>query len=61
MKRLLPTKSVEDRVGRRKSWIYGEVDAGRFPLPVRPGLWLEAEVEQWIDEQIAKRDERGAA
>lgn len=36
------------------------IKAGRFPRPVRPGkgrvLWIEDEVDQYIDQLISTRD-----
>lgn len=42
--------TVEQEVAKRKSWIYREVSAGRFPPPLKLGkssVWDSAEVEDW--------------
>ena len=59
-KRLLTTDLVCDRTGRKKSWVYKHVKLGNFPPPIIPGLWLESDVEAYIDRLIAQRDQAGA-
>ena len=54
--RLLPIRLVEDRTGRKKSFIYAGVLAGTFPAPRKLGrssLWLESDIEKWIAEVVA--------
>lgn len=56
---LLRRRDVELRVGMRKSTIYAHMADGTFPLPVRRGasvFWVESEIDQWIDDRIAERD-----
>lgn len=45
--RMLKIAEVEDRVGRKKSWIYAEVNAGRFPASDE-GLWFLSEVNRYL-------------
>jgi len=46
----LPT--VMSRTGMRRSWIYKEISAGRFPAPIKIGRvsgWDSSELDAWID------------
>ena len=58
--RLLRLKDVQDKIGRKHSWIYSQIALGKFPAPVRHGVkvvaWPEHEIDNWIAAQIAKRD-----
>jgi prophage regulatory protein len=57
---LLPRREVERRVGLGRSTIYKRIAAGTFPKPVKLGAsscWVESEVEAWIQERIAERDD----
>lgn len=52
---------VEDKVGLRKSAIYERIKAGSFPKPVkseRVNLWVEAEVDAYI-EQLVESQRKG--
>lgn len=56
-------RSVVERVaGKTRSSIYAGMAAGAFPKPIKLGSkavgWLESEIEAWIAERIAERDER---
>lgn len=56
---LLRLSQVIERTGRKKTFIYAEIRAGRFPKPVKDGtvsLWVEAEIESYNQALIAKRD-----
>jgi prophage regulatory protein len=59
MERLLRIKGVLDRVGFGKAYLYREIQAGRFPAPVKlspkMATWVETEVDAWIAERIARR------
>lgn len=48
---------VEARTGMKKSWIYREVRANRFPQPVKMSpqaiAWVESEIDHWIKMRIA--------
>jgi prophage regulatory protein len=56
---------VEERTGLCCSVIYDQMAAGTFPKPVRLGPqsvgWLEHEIEAWIAERIAERDQTSDA
>ena len=45
-----------------KSWLYGEIKAGRFPRPIKLGSrssgWLESEVNAWLLSRV--EESRGA-
>lgn len=51
--RLLRLPEVMDRVGLRRSAIYQRMSEGRFPkcrtLGARCSVWVEAEINDWID------------
>ncbi|WP_448129929.1 helix-turn-helix transcriptional regulator [Stenotrophomonas rhizophila] len=62
--RLLRLKEVQDRVGMSKTTIYQRVKSKAFPAPVHLGTmaaWVESEIETWIRERIAERDQWEAA
>jgi prophage regulatory protein len=58
--RVLRRKQVQDRVALSRSSIYDGVNAGTFPKPINLGphsvAWIEAEIEQWLLDRVAKRD-----
>ena len=55
--RVLRLPRVQARTGLARSTIYVRVADGSFPQPIRLGAravgWIESEVDQWIQEQIA--------
>lgn len=56
---LMRMVEVEEMVGLSAATIYRHIKAGRFPRPLKMGfvsLWVRAEVEMWIQEQVAVRD-----
>lgn len=56
--RLLRLPEVLKRVAFSKSTLYARVRDGSFPKPVHLGTlsaWVEAEVEEWIEDQIRAR------
>jgi len=59
-RRLLRRAEVEERTSLRKSTIYKWIQQGKFPAPVPLGdktaVWLESDIEAWIDAKIATRD-----
>ncbi|KTC64689.1 prophage CP4-57 regulatory protein AlpA (plasmid) [Legionella adelaidensis] len=62
----LPT--VKKRTGLSRSTIYLRVSRGHFPRPVSLGGrsvgWIEAEVNEWLEQQITQsrqRDDGGQA
>ena len=54
--RFLRLPEVLARTGLSRSTIYVRLDQGRFPRPVSLGGravgWIEAEVDEWVREQI---------
>jgi len=60
-KRLLTRKQVKEKVGYSDSHRDRLESAGRFPLRAKPNgpqgraFWDEAEIDQWIDNQLARR------
>lgn len=57
--RLLRLNEVKQRTGLSKSSIYNQIADGTFPEPVPIGAravaWVEAEIEEWINNRIAER------
>lgn len=45
--RLLRLAEVEERVAHKKSWVYAEMDAGRFPEP-DDGRWYLSEINRYL-------------
>mgnify|MGYP000299986513 CR=1 FL=1 len=64
-KRILKLPEVMVRTGKGRASIYAGAAEGSFPTPIKIGErasgWVENEIEQWIDVQIAaSRNEKGA-
>lgn len=55
---ILRLPEVKVRTGLSRSTIYARIAEGRFPKPVSLGGravgWIDAEVQQWLDQQIQK-------
>ncbi len=55
--RFLRISEVSWRTGLRKTALYGRIKAKQFPEPVRlssrASVWLESDVEAWIQQQAA--------
>lgn len=53
--------SVLQRTGLSNSSLYEEIKRDRFPKPVRIGAravgWVSTEVDDWIEQRIAQRDQ----
>ena len=52
-KRFLKIKQVLEKTGLCKSVMYKEISEGTFPRQTKRGrasLWLESEIESWIDQ-----------
>ncbi len=53
----LALPEVKRRTGMGTTYIYTEMNAGRFPLAVKVGKratrWIEAEVVEWCEQRIA--------
>ena len=60
-KRLLRMREVLELTGLSRSSVYDRMNMGLFPkscsLGGRSVAWVESEITQWIDSQIAQRDE----
>lgn len=59
MDKLIPLAKVRDATGLGRSTLYKRLSEGTFPRGCKVGrrsLWVEAEVQAWIAEQIAERD-----
>ena len=65
MKRIIRLATVQVKTGLKHSAIYERIAAGTFPraIPLGPKAvgWLEAEVDAWIDDRIAERDDKRAS
>ena len=58
--RLLRWKQVQYRVGICRSYARYLIKQGKFPAPIKLlgrkiSVWVESEIDAWIDEQIASR------
>ena len=51
VRELMRREEVEERFGVSRSWIYGEMRAGRFPEPVkiskRSVRWRVVDLDEW--------------
>ena len=51
VRELMRREEVEERFGVSRSWIYGEMRAGRFPEPVRISKrsvrWRVVDLDEW--------------
>ena len=57
--KLLRMVDVRERTGLSRSFIYELVKKGTFPRPfklaTRASVWVESEVNEWIENKIANR------
>jgi prophage regulatory protein len=64
LRRILRLPEVEQMTGKKESSIYEDIAAGIFPRPIPLGLravgWLEDELVDWQQAQIAAREARAA-
>jgi prophage regulatory protein len=61
---LIKLAEVQKRTALSRSSIYAKVAAGTFPRPVKQGassVWVDTEVQAWIDRLIESRDQQHAA
>ncbi|GJE43074.1 helix-turn-helix transcriptional regulator [Methylobacterium soli] len=65
--RLLRLAAVESLVGLKRAHLYNLIAEGSFPKQVRlgdspnsPVAWPEHEVQAWIAQRIAQRDQAAA-
>jgi prophage regulatory protein len=62
--RVLRLKAVKDKVQRSTSAIYAMMASGEFPRSIKLGCdeknaavgWLEHEIDEWLEQQVARRD-----
>lgn len=63
-KRLINLRTIQaEKISRGRSWIFAELAAGRFPRPVvreGPNLWDEADIDRWLEDFVARAQERSA-
>lgn len=56
---ILRLPAVKARTGLSRSTIYLRISEGTFPRPVQLGVravgWLDAEIDDWLDNQIKSR------
>jgi prophage regulatory protein len=59
-KRILRRPEVLSKIGLATTQLYELIKKGEFPQPIRIGPravgFLEAEVDEWIDERLAERE-----
>jgi prophage regulatory protein len=64
MNKLLKMSEVRTKTGLSRSHLYALAQNGEFPKPVklseRSSAWVESEVDGWIQERIAERDQEVA-
>jgi len=55
---ILRLPAVQERVGLRRTSIYGLIRAGTFPQPIkisaRASGWLSEDVDRWIAARVAQ-------
>jgi prophage regulatory protein len=63
--KVLRREAVEAKTGHSTSTIYEKMAAGEFPKPIKLGAravgWLEEEIDSYISERVAERDQHGEA
>lgn len=64
MIKLIKLPEVIKNTGFSKSHIYDQVKKGNFPKQVNltagSSAWVESEVDEWIADKIAERDQEAA-
>ncbi len=59
MQTLIKLPEVKDITRRSRSRIYGDMQAGTFPKPVKIGprsvAWVATEINDWLAARIAER------
>lgn len=59
--RLLRLSEVRDITRLSKSSIYVYMNAGKFPksipLGARSVVWLESDIQKWIEDRVNRRDQ----
>ena len=65
MTNILRLPAVKTRTGLSRSTIYLRISEGSFPKPISLGGravgWLEADVDDWLDQQITASRSHAAA
>ena len=62
---ILRLPDVMTKTGRSRAWIYAKISVGEFPAPIKLGAgatasgWVSSEIDSWIAEQVARRDNCG--
>lgn len=55
---LIRLQKVLQRTGLSRSTVYWRISEGTFPKPINLGVkivaWVEAEIDEWIEKQIAQ-------
>ncbi|ENM3867008.1 AlpA family transcriptional regulator [Vibrio cholerae] len=63
--RFLKLKEVMEKTALSRSAIYRKMSDGEFPQSVSLGdravAWVESEVQDWVIDRVAERDERISA
>jgi prophage regulatory protein len=62
VQRFLRIGAVEEATGMSRSWVYREIQRGRFPKPIRSlgqkaSVWPEADIAAWQQARLAERDQ----
>jgi prophage regulatory protein len=64
--KILRLPALKERTGLPRSSIYLKVSKGEFPIPIKLGGqravgWLESEIDEWLTQQIEKRQVKNKA
>jgi prophage regulatory protein len=64
--KILRLPALKERTGMPRSTIYLKIAQGKFPSPIKLGGersvgWIEAEVDEWLSQQIEKRQVKNKA
>jgi len=58
MNRLIDLLDIQERIGRKSTWIWNEIAHGRFPKPLplktSKNLWVESEIDAWLENFISR-------
>jgi prophage regulatory protein len=56
---------LEKLTGRKRSSVYEDMAAGRLPKQIKIGPravgWLRSDIDEWLSERVAERDQEVAA